>query len=100
MKLTRNLFSWFLVGVFTVFLAVGVEMVSHSTFTHGSIANAAVSSSTPGVSSITAATTGATASVGSATLNVTPPLTISRTYHDDGSQSSDSSYTGAANQDN
>jgi hypothetical protein len=97
MRLVRNLTSWLLVGVFTVFLAVGVEMVSHKTFSHATQTTSAISV-TPGATSVTNAAT--TATVGPATLQSTPPITITRTYHGDDSSSSYSSSVQGAYQDN
>ncbi|MHB1088831.1 MAG: hypothetical protein ACYC19_08735 [Acidimicrobiales bacterium] len=91
MRLVRNLTSWLLVGVFTVFLAVGVEMVSHKTFSHGAASTSALSA-TSGATSVTSATSSQT--VASATLQSTPPITITRTYHGDDSYSSSSGSEG------
>ena len=91
MRLARNMFSWFLVGVFTVFLAVGVEMVSHKTFSHGAATiSSALSATTPAGAS-TPATNSAIASTGLTALPNATPGTITRTYHDDGSNSSSAS---------
>lgn len=93
MRLARNLFSWVLVGVFTVFLAVGVEMVSHKTFSHGAATTSALSATTS--ASTAALSSGATVSTGSATLQSTTPVTITRTYQDDGSYSKNVTVTGS-----
>ncbi|MHB1209254.1 MAG: hypothetical protein ACYC1I_06055 [Acidimicrobiales bacterium] len=82
MRLVRNLTSWLLVGVFTVLLGVGVEMVSHKSFSHGSSSTSSLSATTP-VS--TSTSVGSSSSVASATLQSTPPITITRTYHGDDS---------------
>ncbi|MBW4077919.1 MAG: hypothetical protein HIU84_05280 [Acidobacteria bacterium] len=88
MRLVRNLTSWLLVGVFTVFLAVGVEMVSHKTFSHGAPSTSSLSATTPSVSASTSA--GTSSSVATASLQSTPPITITRTYHGDDSSTSTS----------
>jgi len=91
MRLARNLFAWVLVGVFTVFLAVGVEMVSHKSFSHGATTTSALSAtaSTVATSSAPSATSGSTALVS------TTPVTITRTYEGDDSYSPSATVTGS-----
>ncbi len=71
-----------------MFLAVGVEMVSHKTFSHATQTTSALSPTSTATPATGAATTG---TVGSATLQSTPPITITRTYHGDDSSSYSSS---------
>lgn len=93
MRLTRNLFAWVLVGVFTAFLAVGVEMVSHKSFSHGSRTTSALSAAAP-VSTVAANAT-TSGSTGSSTLISTTPITITRTYQGDDSGSPSETVTGS-----
>lgn len=59
MKRTRRIFSWIAVGMVTLALSAGVEIVSHNTFTHSTLsASSATSSTTP--APVTSSTTGTT----------------------------------------
>lgn len=93
MRLVRNLFAWVLVGVFTVFLAVGVEIVSHKSFSHGAATTSALSATTSTPSAATSS--GANAPTSSAALVSTTPVTITRTYHGDDSYSPSTTVTGS-----
>jgi hypothetical protein len=72
--------------VFTVILGVGVEMVSHKTFSHAAPSTSALTAATSSAS--TSAVTPTSATVTNATLQSTPGVTITRTYHGDDSWSS------------
>ncbi len=104
MRLVRNLTTWLFVGVFTVVLGVGVEIVSHKTFSHAAPSRSALSVTTSGAS--TNAATSSSTAVANATLQSTPGITITRTYHGDDASSSfaatdnSSAITQASYQDN